>query len=123
MAKKVEDYLNHEFSTGTVPGEDYMAFQRTAKADLKKKAEAAGYILYAFIKNHYCFSAVLRDEQTGKFAYVSIQDVRGDAPEWYRWVLFRTMSHDRDWRGGNNNFCQWNELTDRLTTLRRQRRD
>lgn len=123
MAKRVEDYLNHQFSTGTVPGEDYMAFQRTAKADLKKKAEAAGYILYVFIKNHYCFSAVLRDEQTGKFAYVSIRDVRNGPHEWYQEVLYRTMSHDRDYRGGNNHYCPWSELADRLVLLRQQRKD
>ena len=46
MPKKtpvVEDWLNHEFSTGGYAGKDYLDFQRAAKRDLKKIAQSAGY--------------------------------------------------------------------------------
>ena len=50
----------------------------------------------------------------GKFIYVSISDVR--YWDWYNDVLIRTMAHDKDWHGGSNNRCAFNEIGD--TALR-----
>lgn len=69
-----------------------------------KQAAAAGYKLYKFNKNHYCFSAVLQDEETGRYVYVTVGDVRRT----YKWdgdVLYHTMAHEKDWTGGRNHFC------------------
>lgn len=122
MPKKtpvVEDWLNHEFSTGGYAGKDYLDFQRAAKRDLKKIAQSAGFQMHSFSPNHYCFSAVLRQESSGAFAYVSVSDVRSGGRVWYNRVLYRTMRHEKDWTGGFNNFCAWNELAEALTRLYR----
>lgn len=117
MANVMEKWVNYEFSSGTTSGKDYLAFQRSAKADLKKQAESAGYILHFFNKGHYWFSAVLRDEITENFIYLSIPDVRGNN-EWYKNVLYRTMQHDKDWSGGTNQFCTWPKIADALKRIK-----
>ena len=106
----IEKWLNHQFSTGVTPGEDYLQFQKDARADLKKQANASGFDLHQFKKNHYEFSAVLRHRDTGKFIYISISDVRFFPARWYDKVLIRTMAHDKDWTGGFNNYCRWYEI-------------
>jgi len=120
MARKtpvVEDWLGHEFSTGGYAGKDYLDFQRAAKRDLKKIAQSAGFSLHSFGPNHYCFTAVLRHEATGAFVYVSISDVRFGQDHWYNRVLYRSMKHEKDWTGGPNQRCAWNELATALTRM------
>lgn len=104
---KRDKWLGHNFSTGTVSGKDYLEFQEDSKKDLKKMAIENGLKLKKFNKNHYCFSAVLEDE-LGHFIYVSQSDVRfgGDINR----ILVRTMAHEKDWTGGRNNYCSWEEV-------------
>ena len=68
MASRMDKWLHHTFSSGCETGSDYDAFQREARADLRKQAKAAGFALHRFLPGHYEFSAVLRDETTGEFA-------------------------------------------------------
>ncbi len=121
MANKLKKWTTHEFSSGGYAGEDYLKFQREARTDLRKQAAAAGYRLFKFNKNHYCFSAVLQDEGTGAFVYVSVSDVRYSS-DWYSRVLYRTMEHEKDWTGGPNHFCPWDELTAALSDMKKIRR-
>lgn len=121
MANKLERWTRHEFSSGSYAGEDYLKFQREARTDLRKQAAVAGYKLFKFNKNHYCFSAVLQDEETGSFVYVSVGDVRGSS-RWYGEVLYRTMKHEKDWTGGPNRFCRWDEITEALSSMKNVRR-
>ncbi len=44
-----------------------------------------------------------------KYIYVSISDVRYN-PRVFDEVLYRTMAHDKDWRGGRNLYCHWNDV-------------
>lgn len=118
MANKIEKWLHHTFSSGSETGNDYKTFQREAKNDLKKQAEASGFALHRFLPGHYEFSAVLRDETIGEFVYISISDVRFFPAEWYHSVLYRTMAHDKDWRGGTNLRCRWPEIGKALMNMR-----
>lgn len=120
MTNKLKKWTEHEFSSGVTAGNDYLAFQREAKADLRKQAAAAGYRLHKFNKNHYCFSAVLQDEETNSFVYVSVSDVRFSS-RWYSEVLYRTMAHEKDWTGEPNQFCMWDGLTEALSEMKIRR--
>lgn len=42
MANRMGKWLHHTFSFGCETGSDYDAFQREARADLRKQAKAAG---------------------------------------------------------------------------------
>ena len=103
-------WLNHTFSSGTDPLPDYVEFQRKMRFDLKRIAKNNNLELHSFNKNHYEFSAVLKDIHEDKFIYVSISDVRYWKNEWYNHVLIRTMEHDKDWTGGSNHYCKWEEI-------------
>lgn len=120
MANMIEEWGAHQFSTGCETGSDYLAFQKAAKADLRKQARAAGYALHSFHPNHYCFSAVLRDEETGGFIYVSVSDVRFNS-RWYDRVLHRAMAHEKDWTGGQNQYCAWTGIREALEQYRMRR--
>ena len=106
----------HCFSSSPVAGKDYLSFQRESKALLAMMAEDIGCELYKFNKNHYEFSAVLRHLETGAFVYVSISDVR-IGNKWHTNVLYRTMKHDADWTGGQNNFCSLENLAAGIARL------
>lgn len=119
MTNAMEKWINHTFSTGCEAGPDYVAFQKAARADLRRQAKTAGYTLHKFNPNHYEFSAVLRDEATGEFVYISISDVRFNR-NWFYQVLYRKMAHDKDWTGGQNQYCAWADITESLRRMRRR---
>lgn len=112
--KNMAKWLTHEFSSGCYAGDDYIQFQKEMKADLNKQLKACGLNLHAFNKNHYCFSAVVTNGE--KFAYISVPDVRGNN-EWAYRVLYRTMKHDKDWTGGQNNYCSWEHIAENCKRL------
>lgn len=103
-------WLNHTFSSSTYPLSDYIEFQKLMRLDLKKITKNNDLELHSFNKNHYEFSAVLKDIHEDKFIYVSISDVRYWKNDWYNHVLIRTMKHDKDWTGGSNHYCKWEEI-------------
>lgn len=115
----LDHWLGYKFSTGSYPGEDYVKFQREAKQALKELTSEAGYSLYSFNANHYCFSAVVQENKSGAFAYISISDVRFWPDEWAHKVLYRQMKHEKDWTGGANHYCRLTELPDMLQRLYR----
>jgi len=117
IAKFEKEWKAHTFSTGVYPGEDYVSFQRKYRNLLKAVAENAGMELHSFNKNHYEFSAVLRDKETGAFVYVSISDVRFFPNEWATSILYRTMAHEKDWTGGYNRYSTLSDLSDNLRRL------
>ena len=117
MANRLKRWIRHEFSTGCYAGEDYLAFQKDARADLRKQASTAGYKLHKFNKNHYCLSAVLLDEETRNYIYISVGDVRCGR-RWYEEVLYRTMAHEKDWTGGPNQFCAWDGISAALSGMK-----
>lgn len=104
-----EKWLVHRFSTGSYAGEDYLKFQREMRTDLRRLATDAGMSVAQFHKNHYCFSAVLKNPE-GRLVYVSVPDVRGFRPDWYENVLYRVMRHEKDWSGCRNHFTKWPDI-------------
>lgn len=123
MTNKLKKWIGHKFSSGCDTEKDYLAFQKDARADLRKQAASAGYKLYQFNKNHYCFSAVLQHKETGSYVYISIADVRSGLWRWYEEVLYRTMAHEKDWTGGPNRFCTWDGISAALSGMRTGRAD
>lgn len=110
-------WLEHTFSSSVEVCSDYILFQKEMKKDLKKIASQNVMALHSFNKNHYEFSAVLKDENSDSFIYVSIPDVRVFKNEWFNNVLVRTMKHERDWTGGRNHFCKWIDVGEKAREL------
>ncbi len=101
--KLIKDYEGYEFSSGGVTGEDFKSFARKFFNVIKEQIGEEG----ALIKkspNHYDLSGFVQNNKTGKIAYFSISDVRYFTDEWIDHVLIRTAEHDRDFRGGRNQY-------------------
>lgn len=111
--KSVKQYIAHQFESSSIRTQEYTAFESLCKKELKKQCENVGFNLHAFKPNHFEWSAVL--EKDGKFVYVRLNDVR--YWDWYNNILIRTMAHDKDWTGGINHKCSFDEIGKKATYL------
>ena len=105
----IEDY-------GSETSPSYRKFENEFKKLLSDMSEKTPFSLHQFNKNHYEFSAVMKSE-SGRFYYISIADVRYFPEEWHYKILYRTMEHDKDWRGGQNRYTRLEELVENLKWL------
>lgn len=103
-------WLGYQFSTSSETGKDYLLFQREMQKDLSRIAEDNDFEVNSFHKNHYEFSAVLKDKSSEEYVYVSIPDVRFNPNQWHDHVLIRRMKHEKDWSGETNHYCKWKEI-------------
>lgn len=111
--KSIEDY-------GVTVSPEYNKFQNDYRRMLSEIGKDANMKLHKFNKNHYCFSAVLQSEATDKFYYISVGDVRYFNDDWANHILYRTMEHDKDWRGGSNRYSSLEKLGENLSGLDKQ---
>ena len=114
----LKKWIDYSFSTGSETGEDYRKFERAYRTELKKIAEKAGFELYKFNKNHYEFSAVLRNKENNGFVYIAISDVRYFKNQWYNNILYRQMRNENDWTGLQNMYCSLDNLQHCLENFR-----
>ena len=114
LPTSLRPYADYVFSSGGITGDDYMSFQRKYKNYLAKILPE-GYKIHSWNKNHYQFSAVIEHE--GNYAYISISDVRYWPNEWFTSILVRSMAHDKDWRGGTNQYTSLFKLTEKIQRL------
>lgn len=105
------------FQPAAMPEKIILRSRRMRGRTFRKQASAAGYKLHRFNKNHYCFSAVLLDEETRNYIYISVGDVRYGR-RWYEEVLYRTMAHEKDWTGSPNQFCAWDGISAALSGMK-----
>ena len=89
---ELSKYLNYEFSSGPYTGEDYKKFQTKY-----------GWELVNIGRNHYCFSAFIKNQEN-KYVYISISDVRHFNKDWFYHILYRSAEHEKDYRGGCNQY-------------------
>ena len=113
--KTLLPYLNYEFSTGGIPGEDYKKFERKYIKYLNKVAKENNWEVVRVLKNHYDFSAFLK--RNDKFVYFSISDVRCFVNDWYYNILIRTAKNENDSLGGQNFYTTLDNLPTALEKL------
>lgn len=125
MAKTVKSFKHYDFDSWDVP-EKYIGdyshvnywkgeFVPALRREFKKLAKDLGATV-DIRPNHFDVSSTFcRD---GKYIYVSIGDMRdGGNGYWYDRVLFRTMAHEKDWTGGANQYCNYENLREELNNL------
>lgn len=108
LYKSIEDY-------GGVTSPDYKEFEKTYKNYLKEMVNDIGGELVNFSPNHYEFSCFIK--RNGKFAYMSISDVRYWHNEWHNHILVRTASNETDYKGGSNNYTNLDNLGYKILEL------
>ena len=113
---ELRKYLTHTFSTGVYTGKDYKTFQTKYINYFRSLCKLHGWELVNVGRNHYCFTAFIRNEEN-KYIYLSISDVRYFNNEWYYHILIRTAKHERDYRGGLNNYACLTTLSESVQRL------
>lgn len=100
LPRILQPFINYVFSSGGYTGNDFENFNKKFKKVIEKMLPN-NYSLHCWNKGHYYCFAVIKDDE-GRFIYMSIPDVRFFPNDWVEDILIRTMSHDKDWRGGPN---------------------
>lgn len=113
---ELRKYLTHTFSTGSTTGKDYKTFQTKYINYLRSLCKLHGWELVNVGRNHHCFTAFIRNAEY-KYIYLSISDVRYFNNEWYYHILIRTAKHERDYRGGSNNYACLTTLSESVQRL------
>jgi hypothetical protein len=103
-----------EFSSGPTTGEDFKVFARLFKKALVR-CLPRGARLINFRAGHYDLSGFV--ERNGKYAYVSISDVRHFPNGWRDNILVRRAKSEHDYTGGSNGYTTLAELGKALYSL------
>lgn len=123
--KTVKDFKNYDFESCDVPEKywgDYTHanffkgyFIPIARKEFKAIAKKIGAEI-TFSPNYFEWSAFFCKD--GKYIYVHVGDVRYNVcGHWYDDVLYRTAANEKDYTGGANCRCSYDELADKLSEL------
>jgi len=108
--KRIEDWKNVEFQSSSGLTEEFAAFAKMYRTYINKMAKKEGLQLVSWNRGHFYCSGFLKNANTGKLAYFSCSDVRFLSREWLNNILIRTAQHDKDYTGGQNNFCSLDNM-------------
>lgn len=114
----IEAWRGYHFASSSGLTEEWATFSAKMRAHLKKTL-APDFTLISYNRGHFYFSAFIKNNATGKLAYISCSDVRYFSEEWYNSLLIRTAQHDKDYTGGVNGFTtlpKLREAANRLTS-------
>ena len=107
--KGIEKWLNHEFESSCSRTPEFTAFAKEYKRELIKQlplnCEIANWSV-----GHFYISCFIKNVTSGKFVYLSINDVRNCSDGWYNNILIRTAQHLKDYTGGSNSYSDFKNL-------------
>jgi len=120
--KTVKDFKNYDFESCDVPQKywgDYTHlnffkgyFIPIVRKEFKAIAKKIGATV-TLSPNNFEWTAFFKKDN--KFIYVGVSDVR--YWKWYDSVLFRTAENEKDYTGGCNRYCSYEELAEELSDL------
>lgn len=102
--KRLEDWRGNSFESSSGKTPEFMAFARAFRTYINHKAKLNQLQLVNVSTGHFYISGFFLNPRSGKYAYFSINDVRGGSDAWWNNVLIRTAQHDKDWTGGSNQY-------------------
>ena len=115
VPRNLREFVNYQFSSNVYIEDDFKSFNTKFKNAIKKLLPDE-FELHYWIRGHYYCSGVIKTPKD-KFIYISIPDVRFFAGEWITNILYRTMEHDKDWKGGPNNYTSLFTFTEDIKKL------
>ena len=116
VMENINDWLGITFESSSGKTEQFKAFSRMFRATVKKQCNAKGLTIVSWLNGHFECSAFVKND-AGKYAYLSISDVRHFPNGWYNDILIRTAEHDKDYTGGTNNSATVENLGEKLLKL------
>lgn len=125
MAKTVKSFRNYDFENcdvdpkyyGDYPHANFFKgeFLPIARKEFRNLAKKLGAEL-TFSGNYFEYSAFFK--KADKCIYVHVGDVRYNiCGNWYDKVLYRTAKDEKDYSGGANYQCSYDELETRMSDL------
>lgn len=119
---KTTKWLNNRFESSSQKTAEFTQFARDFKSDIKNligdNANVCGhYKLVDFSVGHFYVSGFIQNQNSGKLAYFSIDDVRFSPDNWSESVLIRTAQHIKDYTGGMNHYTQLLDIAEQLECL------
>lgn len=115
VPRNLREFVNYQFSSNIYIEDDFKCFNTKFKNAIKKLLPD-GFVIHSWNRGHYYCSGVIKTPKD-KFIYISIPDVRTWGNEWITNILYRTMKHDKDWRGGPNNYTSLFTFTKDIESL------
>lgn len=122
--KTVKDFIGYDFESCDVPEDCYgdyphylffkKHFMRIARRELKALAKKIGATVEFTNNEYFEYSAFFCKD--GKYIYVHVGDVRYNS-DWYGNVLFRTAKSNKDYTGGTNWYCSYDNLEVELSDM------
>ena len=108
----IKKYKNERFESSSFETPEFKKFASSFSRALKKDAKEGAFEIVNISKGHFEISGFLRHQETGRFVYFSISDVRWPIAEatWHDHALYRLARDERDFTGEHNNFCPLSNL-------------
>ena len=98
-------WLGHEFESSSYTTDEFARFSIAMRATIKAEL-APEFDLVTYNRGHFYFSAFFRNKSNGKLVYISSSDVRYFPNSWAKNLLIRSAEHEKDYRGGPNNYSE-----------------
>ena len=114
---KTTPWLSVHFYTSIYNTDQFIAFSRDFRSDLRSMVKIAGWEVESVSVQHFYIYGFLQNADKTKMLYFSIPDVRSFHNEWASNMLVRTAEHNKDWTGGRNEYVKFRLLDLYLTTL------
>jgi hypothetical protein len=112
MEKLLAKRTDHEFSSGSTNGNDFLSFAKDIKKELKIVAKNLWWELIMWRPWHYYLSWFIT--RNNKYVYGSIWDVR----HWdMNHVLLRTAKHEKDWTWWSNTYASLDNIENQTEYL------
>lgn len=111
---KTTKWLGVIFESSCSKTEQFKAFVRDFRSDLKSMLKTTGWSVYKMNVMHFELSAFLYNERLDAWVYIAISDVRFFRDAWNNDMLFRSAKSARDFSGGVNQYCQFSQLSECL---------
>lgn len=112
MEKLLSKRSNHEFSSWTTTGSDFISFARDLKKELKLIAKNLWAELTMWKPWHYMTSRFM--SRNDKHVYWSVGDVRRGSIDR---VMLRTAQHTKDWTWWSNTFSTLEKVQEQTEYL------
>lgn len=105
-------YSNMDFISSSITTKQCKQFFADLKKALKKEL-GTEYTVNADLGHFYVSGFVSKN---GKFVYFSIEDLRENGVE-FNHILYRTAKNDKDYTGGDNRYCNLENLKNCIKDL------
>lgn len=113
--KEIRDWKYEFFMNSSGKKPQFNSFVKDLKREIKKVLSGSDLNLVEFSVSHFYVSGFVKNTSTGKYCYFSTGDVRVN--NWYDNFLVRTCRDTKDYSGGFNNYCSFDNFVDKCVTL------